>query len=182
MKRCEYCDRPLTITSFSDLHGLGPTDVCKHIRSYQSGLDQDPDNATWHSSLAMCYLKLGLHAEAVTHFEEAMDLEPANSELYFYCAVASLAGKRPFTAGLVAVKRACELARAARKLEVRGTYSIFLGYLYRDYYARRSLNPPTSESEAVAAARQSGVSAADRQLMTEMLGEGFAAYSVAALD
>lgn len=182
MEACRYCDRPLTITSFSDLHGLGPGDLRKQMRSYQDGLGGDPDNASWHSSLAMCYLKLGLFVEAVSHFEQAVDLAPDNSELYFYCAVATLRGKRPFTAGGPAVKRACELTGAAQSLEDRGTYSLFMAYLYNDYYSRRALNPPVPESGMVAAARFTGVSPADRQLMTEMLGEGFGDYSAAAMD
>lgn len=124
----------------------------------------------------MCYLKLELYGEAEQHFQRAIDVEPDNSELYFYAALAVLGGKRPFNAGLQTVKRAVGLVNAASRLENRSSYSLFMAYLCNDYFVRRFLSPPTPEYDLVAAARAAGMSASDRQLLSEMLGDGFATY------
>lgn len=47
----------------------------------EKALEQDPDNALAHSTMALLLESVGQHDEIVSHYEEAVSLDPANSDI-----------------------------------------------------------------------------------------------------
>ena len=47
----------------------------------EKALIQDPDNALAHSTMALLLENVGQHEDVIEHFEEALDLDPGNSDI-----------------------------------------------------------------------------------------------------
>ena len=166
---CKYCGRQVVISSFSNLIGLGTSDLKKYASAYRAGLHQVPDDPTLNSALGMCYLKLGLYAEASSHLLTAMDEDVENSETYFYAAVALLEGKKAFVAPMATVRKCEEYLEAAVRLEPRGVYYLMLAYLAYDYDERKSLNRAVGYREYIRLAAAHQLTQTDTGLLMEVL-------------
>lgn len=106
-KKCEYCGRIIEITSFSQTEELSYEDIKKNIALYSSiagaasgsgGGDSGGDGASpaVYFSQGVCFLKLKLYAKALECFEKVISIDFCNAEAYFYSAVCTLKGKKPF--------------------------------------------------------------------------------------
>jgi tetratricopeptide (TPR) repeat protein len=166
---CKYCGRPVVISSFSNLIGMGIPDLKKHAGSYKSGLQEAPDDPTLNSALGMCYLKLGLYAEASDCLRKAMDEDIENSETYFYAAVALLEGKKAFLTPMATVRRAEEYLEAGIQLEPRGVYYLMLAYLAYDFDERKCLNRRVTYRDYLAQAVAHQLTQTDTTLLMEVL-------------
>lgn len=166
---CKYCGRPVVISSFSNLIGMGIPELKKHAGSYKSGLQQAPDDPTLNSALGMCYLKLGLYAEASDCLRKAMDEDIQNSETYFYAAVALLEGRKAFLTPMPTVRKAEEYLGAAVLLEGRGIYYLMLAYLAYDYDERKCLNRSVTYRDYLAQAVANHLTQTDTALLMEVL-------------
>jgi hypothetical protein len=136
----------------------------------------DPNDVPVNASLGICYLKLGLCEDADRHLRVASDLDPLNSELFFYTAIASLGGKRPFTVPLGAIRQAVDRLGAALRLERRPTYLLTRSYVGNDYFRRKFLNPPFDDAADLGEVLSTGISHADMESLSEMLGDGISEY------
>jgi tetratricopeptide (TPR) repeat protein len=166
---CMYCGRQVVISSFSNLIGLGTSDLKKYASAYKVGLQQAPDDPTLNSALGMCYLKLGLYADASSHFCLAMDDDIENSETYFYAAVALLEGKKAFVASMATVRKCEEYLEAAVRLEPRGVYYLMLAYLAYDYDERKCLNRRATYRDYLGLAAAHHLTQTDTALLKEVL-------------
>lgn len=166
---CRYCGRQVLITSMPDLISLEVRDLKKHVRTYEDALDEGADSPSVHAALGMCLLKLGLRDKALSHFEDALLGDVENSETYFYAAVASLRGKKPFLVPLADVRRAEKYLTAALRLEERGIYFYLYGYIRFDYYERKSLNVEPGFQYFLAQSVARGVTDLDIQSLFELL-------------
>ncbi len=175
---CQYCGRQVLISSMSDLISLEARDLKKHVRTYEEALDEGADDPSVHAALGMCLLKLGLRDKALTQFADALLDDVENSEPYFYAAVASLGGKKPFLAPLGAIRRAEEYLIAALRLQERGIYSYLFGYIRFDYYERKSLNVEPSHQYFLDQAVLRGVTDLDIQTLFELLDVDPASVSI----
>ena len=89
---CNYCYRPIVVSTFNSVYNASMDKVKKCSNSLQAELRKNPDDAGYNNSIAMCYLKLKLYDKALMAFEKAIDCDFDNSETYFYTAVALLKG------------------------------------------------------------------------------------------
>jgi tetratricopeptide (TPR) repeat protein len=167
---CKYCGRQVIINSMSDLISMDARTLKAHTRVFEDALDLGSDDPSIHSSLGMCFLKLGLRSKALEHFEKAMVDDIENSETYFFAAIAELDGKKPFLATLSMVRTAEEYLTAALRLEDRGIYSYFFAYLRFDYYERKSLNCQPGYETFLDDAFRNNVTNLDIQNLFELLG------------
>lgn len=102
---CNYCYRPVIISTFNSVYGMSISDVKKYAGVYRNVLAQNPDNTELNNSIAMCYLKLKLYDKAQFAFAKAIEDNFDNSETYFYAAVSLLKGKKLFwQRGLTLIK------------------------------------------------------------------------------
>ena len=162
----------------SDLISLQARDLKKHVRTYEDALDEGADDPSVHAALGMCFLKLGLLDKALAHFQDALLEDIENSEPYFYAAVASLSGKKPFLVPLASIRRAEQYLTAALRLEERGIYAYLYGYIRFDYYERKSLNVEPSYRHFLDQAVLRGVTDLDIQSLFELLAIDPASVSI----
>lgn len=95
---CNYCYRPIIISTFNSVNSMSLPEVNKYACSYRSALAKYPDNTELNNSIAMCYLKLKLYDKAQAAFAKAIEDNFDNSETYFYAAISLLRGKKAFLA------------------------------------------------------------------------------------
>jgi tetratricopeptide (TPR) repeat protein len=142
----------------------------KYTSIYKKALAEDPNHQELNNSIAMCYLKLGLHDKALVAFERAMEDNFDNSETFFYAAICLLGGKKAFLARRTTIDKIEEYVNAAMMIEPRGMYHYFLAYVKYDFYERKSLNTKPSYREMLGMANASGVSQFDIEQLYEVLG------------
>lgn len=167
-ERCDYCGRPVIITSFSSLGGLGLPDLAKYRQAYADSLTDELD-ASVAGALGIVLLKLGLYAEAQDSLSSATSLRPENAELHFYSAAAALGGKRPFTAGKGPVLDSERRLKAAISVEPRPIFIWMHAYLAHDYFERKFLNHTPGFRQLKSQATALGVTATDKIQLAEIL-------------
>lgn len=168
---CEWCHKPVVITSFNSVYTMPTPTVSKYAGAYKQALKETPDDPQLNSSVAMCYLKLKLYDKALEAFERAIEDDFDNSETYFYAAVCLLQGKKAFVNSKKNVDRAIQYINSALMLETRGIYYYFLAYLKYDYYERKSLNISPNFYLELASAVTCRVTQADVQMLFDLLGQ-----------
>lgn len=169
-KVCEYCDRPILISSFNSVYSMSLTDINKYKKSYTQALGENPDNPQINSSIAMCYLKLRLYDKALESFEKAIEDDFDNSETYFYAAVSLLKGKKAFLTPRADINKAIDYINAALMIEPKGIYYYFLAYIKYDFFERKFLNTAPNFKECYYNAIQAGVSDYDINMLFDILG------------
>ena len=168
-KQCNFCGRPVVITSFNDIQSFSPLDLNKYANNYRKALADNPDNDALNMSVAMCYLKLKLYDKALPAFEKAIEDNFDNSETFFYTAASLLKGKKAFVAPRADINKIVEYLNAAIMIEPRGIYHYFLAYIKYDYFERKSLNITPNWEETFQTAIQAGLPQADVVQLFELL-------------
>jgi len=168
-KQCNFCGRPIVITSFSDIQAFSPLDLNKYASAYRKSLSDNPDNDALNMSVAMCYLKLKLYDKATSAFEKAIEDNFDNSETFFYAAITLLKGKKAFLASRADIDKILEYLNAAAMIEPRGIYHYFLAYIKYDYFERKYLNIKPNWEETLQTAIQTGIPQADITQLSEVL-------------
>lgn len=168
-KNCKYCGREVIISTFSSVHRLLPQDVNQYVGAYRQALRDNPDDPVLNTSVAMCYLKLGLYDQASKSFAKAIESDFDNSESFFYAAVCLLKGKRAFLTSLSDIKKIIDYAYAALRIENRGIYHYFLAYVKYDYYAMKRLKVTPDYLEELQNARLNSVTAEDIRFLFDLL-------------
>jgi tetratricopeptide (TPR) repeat protein len=177
MTSCKYCGRAIVISSFNTLSALNPLQLKAMAKSIEqgncatalseNGADGNEGNANF--ALGGCYLKLALYDKALEKFENAIDEEYNNSEVYFYAAASLLKGKKAFLTPMANIKKAIEYTEAALMLENRGIYHYFLAYIKYDFYSRKYLKIAPSWQEEYTEACNIGTSESDIQELFNLL-------------
>lgn len=168
-KVCEYCDRPVLISSFNSVYSMSLADINKYKKSYIQALGDNPDNPLINSSIAMCYLKLRLYDKALESFEKAIEDDFDNSETYFYAAVSLLKGKKAFLTSRVDINKAIEYINAALMIEPKGIYYYFLAYIKYDFFERKFLNTTPDFKDCYYQAMTLGTSDYDINMLFDIL-------------
>lgn len=169
-KECEWCHKPIIISTFNSVYSMPAPDVNKYAGAYSKALAEHPYNQELNNAAAMCYLKLRLYDKALPAFERAMEDNFDNSETFFYAAVCMLRGKKAFLAQRADINKAVEYLNAAIMIEPRGIYYYFLAYIKYDYFERKYLNTTPDYQECTRQAYTMGVSEFDKDMLFGVLG------------
>jgi tetratricopeptide (TPR) repeat protein len=167
-KQCNYCGRPIVISSFNDMQSFSPLELNKYLSQNSVALANNSGNDALNMSQAMCKLKLKLYDDAFPFFKIAQN-SFTNSEPFYYAAVSLLKGKKAFLALRTDIDKILENLNAAIMIEPRGIYHYFLAYIKYDYFERRCLNIIPNWEETLQTAIQTGVPSADVTQLFEML-------------
>ena len=167
---CEFCKRPIVISTFTSIADMSLPDINKYARSYGAALAENPGNRLLNNSLAMCYLKLKLYDKAIPAFGKAIEDPTDNSETYFYAAIVLLRGKKAFLATRDTINQIEEYIKAAIMIEPRGIYHYFHAYIKYDYYSRKSFITSPTYQESLECARSAGFHPADVEQLFALLG------------
>lgn len=167
---CEFCSRPIVISTFTSVADMPLGDINKYALSYRKALADNPDSETLNNSIAMCYLKLKLYDKALPAFEKAIEQTFDNSETFFYAAVCLLKGKKAFLAMRETIDKIEEYIDAALMIEPRGIYYYYKAYIKYDYFARKSFRTSPTYHDALQSAKSAGVSPHDIDTLFDILG------------
>lgn len=163
---CEYCSNPISITTFSSVAEMPAPLLNKYIGSYKKG----PSSQESSKAIAFCYLKLKIYDKAQQAFEQAVEENFDDSELFFYAAACMLKGKKAFLAPRANIDRAMEYAEGAIMIEPRSIYRYFLAYLKCDFFSRKGYRISPDFKEELEAARADGLAEGDVRQLYELLG------------
>ena len=171
MSVCEYCGKPVVITSFNSIVDRAAPEVNKLLRA----LERDPESGGELSALAdftkgSCYLKLKLYDKAIEKFETAIDQNLDNPEAYFYAAVCHLKGRKACLTPLPDLRKALEYIDAANSIEPRGVFSYLAAYIKNDFFAKKCLRIDPDWRQEMATAVANNLSPADAALLFQTLG------------
>lgn len=169
MKECPSCHRPVVISTFNSVYSMAVPEVNKYTNAYKKILAEDPDNINIQCSIAMCYLKLKLYDKALCAFEQAIEADFDNSEVYFYAAVCLLRGKKAFLAQRSDIDKAIDYINAALMIEPKGIYYYFLAYIKYDFFERKFLNTVPNYMECVQMSHDFGASEYDIDMLFNIL-------------
>lgn len=169
-KECDWCHKPIVITTFNSVHDMSLPEVNKYATAYRTALSSNPDSTELNKSIAMCYLKLKLYDKALPAFEKALEDNFDDSEIYFYAAICLLRGKKAFVGQRTDINKAIEYLDAANMIEPKGIYYYFQAYIKYDYFERKYLNTAPNYGECLAMANSLGISEYDVINLFAILG------------
>lgn len=167
--QCEWCGRPVVITTFNSVASMPIPEISKYANSYRKSLEENADNQILNTSIAMCYLKLKLYDKALPAFEKAIEDNFDNAETFFYAAICVLKGKKAFMMQRQEINKIEEYIDAALIIEPRGIFYYFKSYIRYDYYKRKCYNISPDYNELLDSAFSAGVSDIDIQQLFEIL-------------
>jgi tetratricopeptide (TPR) repeat protein len=129
----------------------------KYVKSYENDAEDENSNV----SLGLIFLQLGQFDKANQRFDDAINDDPVNSEAYFYKAVATLAGKKPFICSRNVINKVLSQLGAARELDSQPLFSYLSSIVKYDYFARKKFKISPDYKDDLNDARNSGVALGD---------------------
>jgi tetratricopeptide (TPR) repeat protein len=166
-KQCEWCGKPVVITTFSSIRDWNAPQVSQYMKAYTQRLTDNPTPDV-ELGLGICLLKLGQYQKASEHIDSAISTNVDNPEAYLYAAVAVLDGKRPFVAPMANVRKALSYLDSAKIIENRGIFPYLSSVIRRDFFERKSLKVSPTADEELATAEAWQVSPADIDYIHEL--------------
>lgn len=154
---CDYCGNPVRITTLKSTVDLSKPLLMKYVKSYENDAEDENSNV----SLGLIFLQLGQFDKAKQRFDDAIDDDPVNSEAYFYKAVATLAGKKPFLCSRNLINEVLSQLGAARELDSQPLYSYLTAIVKYDYFARKKFKISPDYRDELNDAHNSGVALGD---------------------
>lgn len=116
------------------------------------------------------FLNYKMYDQARLCLESVLRQDISNPEVYFYCAVCALGGKRPFAQTKQTVDRSIEQLRVAVSIEDRAIYRYLLAYIKFDYYEKKMLRVSPDYKAELAAAAALGITEGQIASLFELLG------------
>ena len=168
-KECEYCHAPVIISTMSDIFSMSAQNISKYQKSYESDLQENPNNAELNNSLAFCYLKLGFYEKALEKFDKAIEQDINNWETYLYAAVCFLKGNKAFVTPRSDIDKIEQYINAALMIEENGLLRYFQAYIKYDYFKRKFLKTSPTWEEALYKAKEDKFSPADVNQLFQIL-------------
>lgn len=169
-KTCEFCQRPIIITSFNSVNSLSMPELNKYSNAYKKVLLNNPDSPIINASIAMCYMKLKLYDKAASAFEKAIEADFDNSELYFYACICLLGNKKPYLHTRDEIDKIMSYLDSAIMIEPRGIYYYFQAYIKKDYFARKFFACSPTWQETIQLAKEHGLTQEDIRTFSSLLG------------
>ena len=154
------------------LAGVAPSELSKRTRILEQEGQKDEGNLSdVKFTLGCCFLKMHLYDKALKNFEDAIDGNVENSEIYFYAAVAMLKGKRPFLTTMAILRKMQEYIEAALLIDENPIYRVFLSYIKLDFYGRKHLRISPDWEDEYQSAMEIGCNQNDVDDLFELLGQ-----------
>ncbi|WP_027397608.1 tetratricopeptide repeat protein [Anaerovibrio lipolyticus] len=168
-KECDWCHRPIVISTYNSVMNMSFGEVNKYIETYKS-LEMNSSNVSGlNKAMGICYLKLRFYKEALNAFHRAFENDFTDDEAAFYAAVCALGGKKAFVNKREEIDKALQYINAAISIKCKGIYYFFLSYIKYDYFERKRFKSEPNYRECLAVAMEHGFSHLDKQYLFEML-------------
>jgi tetratricopeptide (TPR) repeat protein len=168
---CKYCRKPIIVSKIYDVNNISPLGLNNLVRSYDHMVSEDTNNVEVTLSLGLCFLKLKQYDKAIKYLEKSIELDPNNSEAYFYSAIANLKGLKPFVHLRNVIDKVEEHINSALLVEEKGIYLIFLAYIKYDYFSRKFFNTTPDYQTAIELAQIKGTEELEIYNLFLLLGQ-----------
>lgn len=139
------------------------------LHSQRPGVRPAPSGPESNISSGVRFVNYGLYPQAIACFEEAMQSDLSNPDVYFYGAAALLQGKRPFLADRATIKRVEEYLNVAIAISDKALYYYFLAYVKFDYHHNKMLRTVPGYQEVLTTAWQLGVKREETDALFKLL-------------
>lgn len=166
---CESCRQPVRITSLKTLSTIDNGSLIRRTMNYKRIVEENPSSLDEQLSLSLVFLKLGRFKDANESFVKCLQLDPTNSELYYYAALSLLDGKKAFLNSRKTIDEILGLMDAAITLENKGIYYYFISYIKYDFFFRKHLRIEPDYRDTFVFSQEVGVSENDIFEMYEIL-------------
>ena len=168
---CKYCRKPIIISKIYDVNRISPIGLNNLVQSYDQMVSDNTNNVELSLSLGICFLKLKQFDKAIKYLEKSIELDPNNSEAYFYSALANLKGLKPFVHFRNIIDKVEEHINSALLVEEKGIYLIFLAYIKYDYFSRKFFNTTPNYQTVLEMAKKKGIEEKDIDNLFLLLGQ-----------
>ena len=169
-RKCSYCGNDVYISRDSIMNKMNFIDLTKKINSYNKVLNDNPQNYEANFSMGICKLQQKLYDEAIELFERNVNYNLGDSESFFYLAVATLRGKKPFLLFRKEIDKIENYLNNAIALKPKGIYYYFLGYVRYDHHERKGYLMKDKSEDYFELSLKSGIKATDIINLHEILG------------
>ncbi len=170
-ERCRYCGSYFRIRNLTQLKEASDDALRLYIKKYRDAVAADPENGQAYLSLGLCFLRLGLHKEALENFQKACDLIPDSADIYYFTSIAMLGGKRPRLTSLMDIKAIEKYLEAGLKIRPNDAGILFLrGVIKEDYYKANGLKESPSSDHFYKKAKSSGLTDEQRTTILKQIG------------
>lgn len=166
---CDFCHGPIIVSSFNTVDSIPAPRLSRYAKAYESKAGELPGDGQVSLGLGLIYLKLSQYEKAMSAFDAAITEDFNNSEAYFYAAVSTMKGRKPFVLMRPEIDKVVTYLNDAVMLEPRGIYYYFLAYIKYDYFSRKFLRNPPDYRELLATAKRFGYSPYDVRQLFDML-------------
>ena len=115
------------------------------------------------------FLGYGMYSQAIASLEKAMQTDLSNPEVYFYMAIATLGGTRPFLIPKSTVDKALEYLSVAITIESKALYHYLAAYIKYDFHQRKMLRVSPDYTKELQTALGMGITNTEIQSLFELL-------------
>lgn len=134
-RRCGFCKAEFFITSLAYLGQFDAGSVGKYLKHFKEVTKNRPEDPEGLLGLGLCYLQMGTYLLAEKCFEQVIASSPDISRSYYYCALASIKGRRLKTLNLNEIRRIEVYLMTATQLDGElAECQLLLAMLKRDFY------------------------------------------------
>ena len=167
---CEYCGRPVIITSVRTAGTLAAGELKKYADVYRKEYSADPENTKVGLSLGICLYELKLYDNAVNVLRRCIETDFDDPELYYYLALSSLKGRKPFNVPRKEIDKIEEYLNTAIALSPCGVYYYLFAYIRYDHHHRKMYVMDPDYTELLRKAQQCGITEADKAELFRAIG------------
>ncbi len=136
---CEYCGNKNIIKSKRNPLKITPKVANEYIAFYAKKTKKNPKDVDSLYAMGLLYLNLKNYELARHSLRDAIDRSPLDAEVYYYYALALLAGKNVKTMPASEVGRAEQYLGTAIRMETRCKYLALLAVVKQEYYIQNQL-------------------------------------------
>ncbi len=148
--KCNYCNTEYIITSLSYLVNFNHNKLNKYISFYKEQLEIKPRDGLLYFALGICYMDLGLVELVKENLDKALELNPENSDIYFYYAVSLIEGNNIRTLTFNKINEIEKYLTAAIKLNPeRSAYYYFYALLKHEFHLKNGFRIQPSIEELI---------------------------------
>lgn len=166
---CEYCHKPVVISTVNDILFLDEIETDKYFQTYENmNLDKEM-KVNIEKAKGLCCIKLGLYDEAIDSFKLCLSKNNRDDESMFYLAIAYLRGNKAYLQKRKTIDECIRYIQAALKINKQGIYYYFWAYILYDYFFRKHYDVSPEYNEVLMLADNAGISESEiKNIMTFM--------------
>ena len=137
---CEYCGSVNVIKTKENPFSLDESLTKKYVNFYKEKVKELPSDGESVFALGLFYLRLKLYDFAIRNIEKTIELMPEESDVYYFCALSLMKGRKPKIIPLTEIKKIEEYLNTAIQLnDTNASYYYLWALIKYDFYLKNGL-------------------------------------------